>query len=174
MLPELEELAQAYGRARAPFIILGNGLSRYGNGAMNVRAIVCLPALVGAYARKGGGCFTGVANGGGFALGEVTREDFLPGPVRTVNMNRLGHALEVLDGPRIMGLYVYHSNPAAVAPDQNAVLRGLARLVDAGWVTSYERWCQTGVLAAPPHALQEATRCAEVVLAKFFPSIPAS
>jgi anaerobic selenocysteine-containing dehydrogenase len=124
---ELEQLAQAYGQARAPFILLGNGLSRYGNGAMNIRAIACLPAVVGAYARPGGGAFAGVSNGGGFALDQVTREDFLPAPVRTINMNRLGQALESLEGPRIMGLYVYHSNPAAVAPDQNAVLRGLTR-----------------------------------------------
>jgi anaerobic selenocysteine-containing dehydrogenase len=124
---DLEALAQAYGRARAPFILLGSGLSRYGNGAMNVRAIACLPALVGAYARPGGGAFAGVSGGGGFKLDEVTREDFQPGPTRLVNMNRLGHALEQLDGPRVMGLYVYHSNPAAVAPDQNAVLRGLSR-----------------------------------------------
>ena len=125
--PVLEQLAAAYGRARAPFIFLGNGLSRYGNGAMTVRAITCLPAVVGALAREGGGCFAGVSGGGGFDLAQVTREDFLPGPVRTVNMNQLGSALERLDQPRIMALYVYHSNPAAVAPDQNAVLRGLAR-----------------------------------------------
>ena len=126
-VPVLEQLAGAYGRARAPFIFLGNGLSRYGNGAMNIRAIACLPAVVGAYGRQGGGCFAGVSGGGGFDLAQVTREDFLPGPVRTVNMNQLGSALEHLDRPRIMGLYVYHSNPAAVAPDQNAVLRGLSR-----------------------------------------------
>jgi anaerobic selenocysteine-containing dehydrogenase len=42
-------------------------------------------------------------------------------------MNRLGHALTELASPRVMALYVYHSNPAAVAPDQNAVLRGLRR-----------------------------------------------
>ena len=124
---ELEELAQAYGRARAPFILVGNGLSRYGNGGMNIRSITCLPALVGAWARPGGGAFSSVSGGGGFKLDEVTREDFLPGPVRTVNMNQLGHALERLDGPPVLSLYVYHSNPAAVAPDQNAVLRGLAR-----------------------------------------------
>jgi len=124
---ELEQLAQAYGQARAPFILLGSGLSRYGNGAMNIRTIACLPAVVGAYARAGGGAFAGVNNGGDFNLAEVTREDFLPHPVRTVNMNRLGQALDTLEGPRIMGLYVYHANPAAVAPDQNAVLRGLAR-----------------------------------------------
>jgi anaerobic selenocysteine-containing dehydrogenase len=124
---DLEELAAAYGRARAPFILMGNGLSRYGNGAMNVRAIACLPAVAGAWARPGGGAFNGVSGGGGFDLAPVTREDLLPGPVRTVNMNRLGEALNALDGPRVMSLYVYHSNPAAVAPDQNAVLRGLGR-----------------------------------------------
>jgi anaerobic selenocysteine-containing dehydrogenase len=124
----LEDLAWAYAKARAPFIHLGNGLSRYGNGAMNIRAIACLPALVGAYdGRPGGGCFTGTSTSAAFAMGEVTREDLLPGPVRTVNMNRLGHALNELDAPRIMSLYVYHSNPVAVTPDQNAVLRGLER-----------------------------------------------
>jgi anaerobic selenocysteine-containing dehydrogenase len=42
-------------------------------------------------------------------------------------MNQLGHALTALDGPRVHALYVYSSNPAVVAPDQNAVLAGLAR-----------------------------------------------
>ena len=42
-------------------------------------------------------------------------------------MNLLGNALGELHGPRVMSLYVYHANPAAVAPDQNAVLAGLAR-----------------------------------------------
>jgi anaerobic selenocysteine-containing dehydrogenase len=124
----LEMMAAAYGMAQAPFILLGSGLSRYGNGAMTIRTIACLPALVGAYdGRRGAGCFTGTSTSGAFALGQVTREDFLAAGVRTVNMNRLGHALLELDEPRVMGLYVYHSNPAAVAPDQNAVLRGLSR-----------------------------------------------
>ena len=48
-------------------------------------------------------------------------------PTRIVNMNRLGHALNELSGPPVMGLYVYHSNPAAVTPDQNAVIQGLER-----------------------------------------------
>ena len=48
------------------------------------------------------------------------------------------------------------------------VLRGLGQLVDAGWITPYDAWCQTRSLAAPPLPLQEAKRCAEAVLAKFF------
>ena len=124
---ELEALAMGFGRARAPFLFLGSGLSRYGNGAMNVRAIACLPAIVGAYARPGGGAFAGVSGAGGLDTALLTREDFQPGPTRLVNMNRLGHALEHLDRPRILSLYVYNANPAVANPDQNAVLRGLAR-----------------------------------------------
>jgi anaerobic selenocysteine-containing dehydrogenase len=124
---ELEQLAQAYGRARAPFIRLGGGLSRYGNGALTTRALLCLPAAVGAWAKPGGGLLGSTGTGAAFDLRSLTREDLLPGPTRHVNLNRLGHALTELDGPRVMSIYVSHCNPAAVCPDQNAVLRGLAR-----------------------------------------------
>jgi anaerobic selenocysteine-containing dehydrogenase len=123
----LLEMARAYGRARAPFIRLGGGLCRYGNGAMTVRCIVALPALVGAWGRPGGGCLGGTSTGGAFAMSEVLREDFMATPSRVVNMNRLGEALNELRDPSVRCLYVYHSNPAAVAPDQNRVLQGLLR-----------------------------------------------
>jgi len=123
----IEELARGYGRARAPFIRLGSGLTRYGNGAMTARTIACLPAVVGAYGKKGGGCFPDTATGGAFAMHEVTREDLMPGPTRIINMNRLGEALSTLNDPPVMSLYVYHSNPAAIAPDQNAIIAGLCR-----------------------------------------------
>jgi anaerobic selenocysteine-containing dehydrogenase len=94
---------------------------------MNVRCIVCLPALVGAWGKKGGGAFVGTSTAGAFAMGEITREDFMAGETRVVNMNQLGHALNHLDNPPIQSLYVYHSNPASITPDQNQVLKGLAR-----------------------------------------------
>jgi anaerobic selenocysteine-containing dehydrogenase len=142
---QVEELARAFAAARVPFIRLGSGLSRYGNGAMTVRTIACLPALTGAYGRPGGGCFPGTSTGAAFPLERITREDLLPGPSRIVNMNRLGHALTELDDPPVMALYVYHSNPAAIAPDQNAVLRGLARpelftVVHERFMTDTARW----------------------------------
>ena len=128
-IPEerLEQLTLAYAAARAPFIRLGSGLSRYGNGAMTVRTITCLPALVGAYGKYGAGLFGETSTGGAFSLNEVTREDFMKVPTRIINMNRLGSALNELTDPPVMALYVYHSNPAVVAPDQNQVLRGLSR-----------------------------------------------
>jgi anaerobic selenocysteine-containing dehydrogenase len=123
----IQSMAKAYGTAKKPFIRLGAGLSRYGNGAMTVRTIVSLPALVGAYGKKGAGCLNSTTTSGAFAMKEVLREDFMTKETRIVNMNCLGWALNELRNPPIKGLYVYISNPAAVAPDQNQVLKGLAR-----------------------------------------------
>ncbi|MDD5106480.1 MAG: molybdopterin oxidoreductase family protein [Desulfuromonadaceae bacterium] len=120
-------MAREYARARAPFIRLGSGLCRYGNGAMTVRTISCLPAVVGAWAKPGGGIFLGTSTGGAFPLQPVIREDFMTGTPRLVSMNQLGSALTELADPAVRSLYVYHSNPAAIAPDQNAVIRGLER-----------------------------------------------
>ncbi|MBM4348544.1 MAG: molybdopterin oxidoreductase family protein [Deltaproteobacteria bacterium] len=123
----LGSMAKTYGRAKKPFIRLGSGLSRYGNGAMTIRTIVCLPALVGAYGIKGAGCLTGTSTAEAFAMDQVFREDFMKGKTRIINMNRIGWALNEIKDPSIQSLYVYSSNPAAVAPDQNQVLKGLAR-----------------------------------------------
>jgi anaerobic selenocysteine-containing dehydrogenase len=123
----IREMARAYGKSRASFIRLGSGLSRYTNGGMTCRTIACLPALTGAWARKGGGFLAGTASGGAFSMKAVTREDFMARSTRIVNMNQLGRALNQIDDPPVLSLYVYHSNPAAVTPDQNQVLRGLSR-----------------------------------------------
>jgi anaerobic selenocysteine-containing dehydrogenase len=50
-----------------------------------------------------------------------------PAGTRTINMSALGDALDPALDPPVKALYVYNSNPAAVAPDQTAVRRGLAR-----------------------------------------------
>lgn len=123
--PALLELARGLAGAKAPVIRIGSGLSRYGNGAMNVRSIAALAAVSGVLAKNG--FFWDASTGPAFPLGAFTRADFMATPARTINMNRLGHALTELGGPRVMSICVYASNPAAVAPDQNAVLRGLAR-----------------------------------------------
>lgn len=124
------DLAQRYGRACAAFIRVNYGLQRHAGGGMAVRTIACLPALTGHWRRAGGGVQLSTSANFTFDRATVERPDLSP-PVRTVNMIRLGEALTRPDagvgGPPVRALVVYNSNPAAVAPDRNMVLKGLAR-----------------------------------------------
>jgi anaerobic selenocysteine-containing dehydrogenase len=151
LAPEaIERLARMLAAARAPFLRIGGGISRYGNGAMTIRSIVALAAVLGVYDRPGGGCLHSTASSHAFDLAPVMRADLLPRPTRTVNMNELGRALAELRDPPVRAMYVWCSNPAAVAPDQNAVLRGLGR--DDLFLVVHERF------------LTDTARFADVVL----------
>ena len=123
-------LAERYGRAKAAFIRVNYGLQRHRGGGMAVRTIACLPALTGHWRRAGGGVQLSSSANFTFDKRALERPDLSP-PVRTINMIRLGEALTTADagvgGPPVRALVVYNSNPAAVAPDRNVVLRGLAR-----------------------------------------------
>jgi anaerobic selenocysteine-containing dehydrogenase len=124
---DVVRLAHLYGGTKASFLRLGLGPTRRRNGGMVVRTLACLPALTGAWEARGGGFLRqGWANGR-LNLGALT--DPRPGdpPARTVNMLHLGHALTELRDPPVMALYVYNSNPAAVAPAQAQVHAGLRR-----------------------------------------------
>ena len=58
----------------------------------------------------------------------MQRPDLIPPGTRTVNMVQLAEALHgELPGPPVRALFVYNSNPAAIAPDQKRVLTGLKR-----------------------------------------------
>jgi anaerobic selenocysteine-containing dehydrogenase len=122
-------LARRYGGTKAAFIRAGIGLSRHENGGMTCRAIACLPALTGAYAHPAGGAL--LASSGAFGGGDAAleRRDLLPAPLpRTLNMIHLGRVLtDASLRPPVMALCVYNSNPAAVCPNAELVLRGLAR-----------------------------------------------
>lgn len=125
---DIRAFAHAYGNARAPFIRLGSGQSRYVNGAMTSRLITCLPAFVGAYAKKGGGLLTSASGSHAFDKNIIRRPDLEHPGVRHINMCELGRALNDPDlTPPVKALYIYSSNPACTAPDQNQVLRGLQR-----------------------------------------------
>jgi len=127
---KIVDLAERYGRARSAFIRVNYGLQRHGGGGMAVRTIACLPAITGHWQRVGGGVQLSTSANFQFNKQALERPDLSP-PVRTINMIRLGEALTTADagvgGPPVRALVVYNSNPAAVAPDRNEVLRGLAR-----------------------------------------------
>ena len=123
---DIERLATLYGRARASFIRLGEGMTRLAQGGQALRAVALLPGVTGAYARRGGGAL--LYTGDFFGLNSAAvSEPSGPVTTRTVNHLRLGQALLELDDPPIRGLFVAANNPAVTCPDVGAVRRGLAR-----------------------------------------------
>jgi anaerobic selenocysteine-containing dehydrogenase len=126
----IASLGERYGGARAAFIRVNYGLQRHAGGGMAVRSIACLPAITGHWRRAGGGVQLSTSANFAFDRAALERPDLGP-PARTINMIRLGEALTQKDagvgGPPVKALVVYNSNPAAVAPERNVVLRGLAR-----------------------------------------------
>jgi anaerobic selenocysteine-containing dehydrogenase len=118
-------------------IRLNYGIQRSENGGTAARAVCMLPLLTGAWRYKGGGLQ--LSTSGSFPFNENALrmpELMLASPLgraaRVVNMSQLGQALTTLgaapeDGPPVKALFVYNSNPAAIAPNQNDVLRGMRR-----------------------------------------------
>jgi len=128
---DIEALSAAYGATKKAAIRLNYGMQRHGGGGMATRTIACLPALTGAWREASGGLQLSTSGAYPMNLAYLERPDLMPkrnGKLpRTINMNQLGDALTAPDGPAVKALFVYNSNPAAVAPDGNKVLAGLAR-----------------------------------------------
>ena len=123
----MTEFAHAYAKSKAPFIRLGSGLSRYGNGAMTCRAINALPAVVGAWQYPGGGLLSS-ASGSKFIGKDMMQQAHVHAPAkRLMPMIKLGEMLINPEGTKVHSLYIFSSNPAITAPDQNVVRRGLMR-----------------------------------------------
>lgn len=129
---EIEEFARLYGSVPNSYLRVGYGFSRSRNGAVNLHAVSCLPAITGAWQHKGGGAVQ--STGGVFDLSR-TLLDGLDVPqrrVRTLDMSRIGPVLtgerrDLGDGPPVTAMLVQNSNPALVAPDSALVRQGLAR-----------------------------------------------
>src|SRR5919204_2322007 len=122
----IERLARDYATSQPAAIRINYGLQRHANGGMAVRTIACLPALVGAWRHPAGGILLSTSGSFRYNLPALERPDLIEGRPRTINMVRLGEALTAADPP-VKALFVYNSNPAAVAPNQERVLAGLRR-----------------------------------------------
>jgi anaerobic selenocysteine-containing dehydrogenase len=146
---EIEQLAREYATTRPAALRMNYGVQRSENGGTAVRAIAMLPALTGAWKYRGGGGQLSTSGAFKWDKEALERPDLaLASPLgrlaRVVNMCQLGEALAeqglgtrdqglgkaespTQGGPPVKALFVYNSNPGAVAPNHNAVKRGLAR-----------------------------------------------
>lgn len=129
---DIERLAHDYATITPAVIRMNYGVQRSDNGGAAVRAIAMLPALTGTWKHYGGGFQLSTSGAFRWNSDALERPDLmlaspLGRPARIVNMSVLGQALAELRDPPVHALFVYNSNPAAIAPDQDSVLRGLAR-----------------------------------------------
>jgi anaerobic selenocysteine-containing dehydrogenase len=138
-------LAREYATTKPAVIRMNYGLQRHAGGGMAVRAISCLPALVGAWRDAAGGATLSTSGAFGIDAQALERPDLIWNNPRTINMSAIGDALlgyqrvqrhsvdaapaerlEPLDPP-VRAVYVYNSNPVTIAPDSRSVIAGFKR-----------------------------------------------
>jgi anaerobic selenocysteine-containing dehydrogenase len=128
---EIVALAREYATTHPAAIRLNYGVQRSERGAMAVRTIALLPALTGSWKDVGGGLQLSTSQAFHLNRAGLERADLqwraLGREARMLNMSLLGEALNEVTGPPVKALVVYNSNPGAIAPNQNAVRRGLQR-----------------------------------------------
>src|SRR5205085_7373460 len=126
-IESIVELARDYGTIRPAAIRLNYGMQRHAGGGMAMRTAACLPALVGAWRDPAGGAL--LSSSGSYPVNgkALERPDLIWNAPRTINMWTIGNALLDANDPPIRALFVYNSNPVAVAPESSKVVAGFGR-----------------------------------------------
>ncbi|MEN9688756.1 MAG: Dimethyl sulfoxide reductase DmsA precursor [Pseudomonadota bacterium] len=123
---DIRQLAHDYAHTQPAAIRLNYGIQRAKGGGNAVRAVLCLPALIGAWRHRAGGV---VLSASGHALHNgvaLQRPDLLTNARSPlINMSTIGDALNTPG--LIEAVVVYNSNPVAVAPESAKVVKGFAR-----------------------------------------------
>ncbi|MBA4213331.1 MAG: molybdopterin oxidoreductase [Polaromonas sp.] len=129
---QITDLARDYGTTKPAAIRLNYGMQRVRGGGNAVRAVACLPALVGAWRQPAGGLL--LSSSAQFPVNRTAlhKPELLAGRTpRTINMSTIGNDLlnagSAAFGPKIEALIVYNSNPVAVAPESGKVVQGFLR-----------------------------------------------
>jgi anaerobic selenocysteine-containing dehydrogenase len=128
----IEAFARLIGERKRAFFRLGYGFSRSRNGAANMHAASCIPAVTGAWLLEGGGAFFNSADIYRTDRRMIEGLDVRDPTVRLLDQSRIGAVLEgdrdaLGGGPPVTALFVQNTNPLSVAPEQARVKRGFAR-----------------------------------------------
>jgi len=129
---DVVQLAREYALTKPAVIRVNYGVQRSERGGLAVRLIARLPALTGSWQHVGGGLQLSTSGAFHVNVPALQRPDLqqaspLGREARLVNMAELGAALTTLAAPPVKATVVYNSNPAAIAPNQNAVIAGFER-----------------------------------------------
>jgi anaerobic selenocysteine-containing dehydrogenase len=129
---EIFSFARQYGSTKKSYIRCHHGFSRSRNGAANMHAVSCLPAVSGAWQVLGGGALYGQTAIYPLKKNLIDASELIDPSVRELDQSRLGSILTgdaaaLKDGPPVTAIIVQNTNPAMVCPELNLVHQGLAR-----------------------------------------------
>lgn len=126
---DILRLAREYASTPPAVIRIGVAVERHAGGGQTVRAISCLPALIGAWKHVGGGLLQLPIWAFPVNWPTLMRPDLQTEKMRVINAWRLGPALtgELGLAPVVHSLFVYNANPMAMVMEQEKIQKGLAR-----------------------------------------------
>jgi anaerobic selenocysteine-containing dehydrogenase len=129
---EIRDFARVIGRTPRTFFRLGYGFSRSRNGAANLFAVSCIPAVSGAWRHKGGGALYSNSQLYRLDLSLIMGLDAVDKSTRLLDQSRIGPILtgsadDLGDGPPVKALLIQNTNPVMVMPDTTAVREGFSR-----------------------------------------------
>jgi anaerobic selenocysteine-containing dehydrogenase len=151
---DIRRFAREYATAVPQVIRLGVGLEKNACGGQSIRAVSCLPGLVGAWRHPGGGLLEMSLWSFPMKGDEICRPDYIRPGTRVLEMPRIADILNdrQLDPP-LMSMMVYNANPMSQSPDQNLIRKGLMRddfflVVSEHFVTDTARYADILLPAA--------------------------
>ena len=124
---DIRTLAREFATTQPSVIRMGVAIERNASGGNAVRAMSCIPALVGSWRHCGGGILHMPIWAFPMKWDDLSRPDWIREGTPVVNQWRLGPALAGELEHKVNSLFVYNSNPVVVAPEQDKMLQGLAR-----------------------------------------------
>ena len=126
---DIRRLAREYAGTRPSAIRIGVALERHRGGGQTIRAVSCLPALVGAWREVGGGMLALSVWEHPYRFDQMCRADWIPPGTRVVSNLHLGRLLtgEIPLDPPIEAILCWNTNPVTQAPEADKVVAGLAR-----------------------------------------------
>src|SRR6202048_1592021 len=129
---EIEGFARLVGETKRACFRLGCGFTRSRNGAAQMHAALCVPAVTGAWQYEGGGAFFNNYGIWKFNESIIEGHDAIDHSTRLLDQSKIGRILtgdpEALQGgPSVKAMLIQNTNPMTVAPEQTLVRKGFAR-----------------------------------------------
>jgi anaerobic selenocysteine-containing dehydrogenase len=129
---EIEAFARTVGQTKRSFFRLGYGFTRSRNGAAQMHAALCIPAVTGAWQHEGGGAFFNNHAIWKFNESLIEGHDVIDHTTRVLDQSKIGRILTgdaaaLKNGPPVKAMLIQNTNPMTVAPEQALVRQGFAR-----------------------------------------------